>query len=112
MVESSASQPVGRGPLVGREMFQDNLDIIWKKLLVETNCIFLENVMNYESQKCINIVFHARNAPIFNAIITPSHEFWNKFFVKWAQNQSLGKKWARTSIRLRRTGLKYINAVP
>ena len=31
--------------------------------------------MNYESQKCIIVVFHARNAPIFSAIITPSHEF-------------------------------------
>jgi len=34
---------------VGREMFRDNLNIFWKKLLVDTNCIFLENVMNYES---------------------------------------------------------------
>ena len=41
------------------------------------------------------------------AIITPSHEFWNKFFVKWAKNQSLGEKWAATSKRLRSTGLKH-----
>jgi len=38
-------------------------------------------------------------------LITPSHEFWNKFLVKWAQNQSLGEKWAATSKRLRSTEL-------
>jgi len=41
-----------------------------------------------------------------NAMITLSHEFWNKFFVKWAQNQSLGEKWAATSKRLRSTALE------
>jgi len=34
--------------------------------LVDTNCNFLEKVMNYESQKCIIVAFHPRNAPIFN----------------------------------------------
>jgi len=43
---------------VGREMFRDNLNIFWKKLLVDTNCIFLEKVMNYESRKCIIVAFH------------------------------------------------------
>jgi len=38
----------------------------------------------------------------------PSHEFWNKFFVKWAQNQSLGEKWAATSKRLRTTDLQSV----
>jgi len=32
--------------------------------LVDTNCIFLEKVMKYESQKCIIVAFHLRNAPI------------------------------------------------
>jgi len=50
----------------GGKMFQDNLNIFWKKLLVDTNSIFLENVMNYENQKCIIVAFHPRNAPIFN----------------------------------------------
>jgi len=36
-----------------------------------------------------------------------SHESWNKFFVKWAQNQSLGKKWAAPSKRLRSTALSH-----
>ena len=49
---------------VGREMFRDNLNIFWKKLLVDTNCIFLEKFMVYESQKCIIVAFHPRNAPI------------------------------------------------
>ena len=40
-----------------------------------------------------------------NVIITPSHEFWNKFFLKWAQNQSFGEKWAATSKKLRSTAL-------
>ena len=40
-----------------------------------------------------------------NAIITPRQEFWNKFFVKRAQNQRLGEKWAATSKRLRSTDL-------
>jgi len=93
---------------VGRKMFRDNLNVIWKKLLVATNCIFLEKVVNYESQKCIIVAFHPRNAPIFNNIITPSHEFWNKFFVKCVQNQSLGEKWAMTSKRLRSTGIGYV----
>jgi len=53
-------------PPVGREMFRDNLSIFWKKLLIDANCIFLEKVMNHESQKCIIVSFHPRNAPIFN----------------------------------------------
>jgi len=48
---TSASQPVGR------EIFRDILNIFWKKLLVDTNCIFLEKGMNYESQKCIIVAF-------------------------------------------------------
>ena len=53
-------------PPVGREMFRDNLSIFWKKLLIDANCIFLEKVMNHESQKVIMVVYHPRNAPIFN----------------------------------------------
>jgi len=32
--------------------------------LIQT--VFLEKVMNYESQKCIIVAFHPRNTPIFN----------------------------------------------
>jgi len=43
-------------------------EITWiffeKRLLVDTNCIFLEKFMVYESQKCIIVAFHPRNAPI------------------------------------------------
>jgi len=49
---------------VGRETFRDNLNIFRKKLLVDTNCIFLEKDMNYQTQKCIIVAFHPRNAPI------------------------------------------------
>jgi len=31
--------------------------------MVDTNCIFLEKVMNCEYQKSIIVAFHPRNAP-------------------------------------------------
>jgi len=51
----------------GREVFRDNLKIFFEKSywLIQT-AFFKEKVMNYESQKCIIVAFHPRNAPIFN----------------------------------------------
>jgi len=53
---TSASQPVGR------EMFRDILNIFWKKLLVDTNCIFFRK--RYELRK--PKMYYCRIPPIFN----------------------------------------------